>query len=748
MTVDTTTPQVNLEEARRFLDVLYAGAVDDVDYIVGTRNEGKGWPSTSLAPSRTEQMARLLTNKAAEGHESYIRNTTLNRHLERSGERGGNEDTAGLFALWLDIDGAWGVHRYDGTKTGLRLPLTGDEALEPLRDFHPSVLIDSGGGFYAVWLLAAPLRDYERIEALLKRWSAHWRDRYRAAGLHLDRTKDAARVFRLPGTLNHKFPKNGVGPARPVAIVSMDQTRRFDASDIEDWLPDDTVAEDPPAPIDLTELGSSDYALDVLRELGTVGHRIVADAVKEIDWTETSPPGDDRLIDVLRPGGSSERSVTIGGDVGGEPALGRVQVWSEQVSGIEPGHYTVGTFLAAVRFGGDVDACARWLEDQGIGLAERPVPTWDDPHWEQFSIGGAEEPAPPGADLEASVITSWEPIDLRGALTGEGPPPPTVLRHARGHHLLYAGRSHWFIGASESCKSWGAQAAVAEVLTAGGDVFYIDYEDDERGVVSRLVALGVPEDRIVAGLCYVRPNEPLIDRQGRYTPGGMRFHSLLAERPWVLGIVDGVTEAMATEGLDPNDNSDAALFNRRIMRPIADEGAAAVAIDHQPKNAGETGRFAIGAQHKLSGLTGAAYRFETQRPFGRAMDSQPNIGIVKVTVSKDRPGYVRGRSPEGTVALFRLTSWPDGGVDAELVDAVDLGDEGADMVVALAVLQHLDTYEGESSRRLEDTVAGNSATIRAATKWLVNKGWVRVEKQGQRHAHYLTEAGRREGLNG
>ena len=82
-------------------------------------------------------------------------------------------------------------------------------------------------------------------------------------------------------------------------------------------------------------------------------------------------------------------------------------------------------------------------------------------------------------------------------------------------------------------------------------------------------------------------------------------------------------------------------------------------------------RFALGGQHKLAGLTGAAYKFTTAKFFTRATGSEPVVGRVIITVEKDRPGYVRGRTDEGRVGQLVLTSYPDGKVTAELLQLTE-----------------------------------------------------------------------------
>ena len=127
------------------------------------------------------------------------------------------------------------------------------------------------------------------------------------------------------------------------------------------------------------------------------------------------------------------------------------------------------------------------------------------------------------ADVDDDDLTpsTWLAVDL-----GPTPSPdatstrPTMFTRTDGTGLLYPGRVHWFQGESESLKSWAAQAATVEVLAAGGNVLYIDYEDDDRGIVARLLALGVDKDVLAdpARFRYLRPDEPLARRQGHRRP--------------------------------------------------------------------------------------------------------------------------------------------------------------------------------------------------------------------------------------
>lgn len=343
--------------------------------------------------------------------------------------------------------------------------------------------------------------------------------------------------------------------------------------------------------------------------------------------------------------------------------------------------------------------------------------------------------------------TSWLPVDLTDALAGLDTPGPELWQRTDGTSLLYRGRVHWFHGESESCKSWAAQLAVAQVLDAEGHVLYIDFEDDERGVVARLLAMSVDGDAIAKRFTYLRPDEPLMDSRGRVTGGGVDFARVVAgdltTGPWDLAIVDGVTEAMTTEGLALIDNADIATWLRRIPRRLASANAAVVAIDHVTKSRDERGRYALGGQHKLAGVSGAAYSFTTLRPFARARGAENATGAVSVDVVKDRPGHVRGLAVEGgKIAVLSLTSYPDGGVSAALAPAG--ADPAPDLAFAVTILSHLALYDGSSMRQIEDGIEGRSSAIRSCLKWLASeeRAWITVEQKGRSHLHWLTEEGR------
>lgn len=127
------------------------------------------------------------------------------RRARRGGKAEDVVDTASV--LWADIDGYKGASA-DFTTLSFPLP--------------PSIIVDSGHGQHAYWLLrqAVPTADVVLANKGI------------AKDIGGDHTHDPARILRIPGTLNHKDPLNPV----PVRLLRFDTTRRYRFSDFSEWL--------------------------------------------------------------------------------------------------------------------------------------------------------------------------------------------------------------------------------------------------------------------------------------------------------------------------------------------------------------------------------------------------------------------------------------------------------------------------------------------------------------------------------
>jgi hypothetical protein len=107
--------------------------------------------------------------------------------------------------------------------------------------------------------------------------------------------------------------------------------------------------------------------------------------------------------------------------------------------------------------------------------------------------------------------TTWWPVDLETAITGENPEPsPRFLIRSDHQPLIYPGKINGIIGASESGKTWIALLAVQQAITDGITVTYIDFEDTAPGIITRLMTMNTDVDLIpvLRGLGMEAPFDP------------------------------------------------------------------------------------------------------------------------------------------------------------------------------------------------------------------------------------------------
>lgn len=342
-------------------------------------------------------------------------------------------------------------------------------------------------------------------------------------------------------------------------------------------------------------------------------------------------------------------------------------------------------------------------------------------HGEHRRDADAREPAP---------RTTWWPRPI--GVDREPPPAPTILCRTDGVGLLYPGRLNALVGESESCKTWCAYVAAAEVVRAAGHVVVVDFEDTEATAEGRLVALGLGLEAIQSQVHFLHPEEPLLDPRGRLTGAQQDFTEVLATWPHALGIVDGVTEGMSLDGLDPLDNGDVAKWYRAVPKRVSGAGAAAVVIDHVVKDREGRGRYALGGVHKLNGLDGAGYTLDAVTPFAPGC-----TGRIRITVSKDRPGFVRGVAVERKLVgelLLRSSTDGSGLIHTEMVPAV-VRDAFEPTALMEKVSRRCELYPGETKRELRQL--GKVEYVDQAIQRLVDRRHLEVRKEGVAHRHYV-----------
>jgi hypothetical protein len=293
-------------------------------------------------------------------------------------------------------------------------------------------------------------------------------------------------------------------------------------------------------------------------------------------------------------------------------------------------------------------------------LPEPGTPQWE--KWVKYDLGLKKQREEVNARYEREKrgdgSSSWERIDLTDAIYGkDNELKPQWMHREDGKKLLYPGCTHSFHGSSGSGKTWVALLTTAQVLKETEQhVLYLDYESFATQIVRRLISLSVAPEVIKERLHYYRPRHRPdvadIDRNA--------FADML-NREYAVAVVDGANICMGLAGLKPNNAEDVAEWHAMILNPIAERtGAATLANDHVPKKADLSG-FAIGSQHKIGGLTGAAFTVEKIESFGRGRYGKATIRVG----DKDREGYIH--------EIAVNDDQPDGQLVAELhIDATNV----------------------------------------------------------------------------
>ena len=300
--------------------------------------------------------------------------------------------------------------------------------------------------------------------------------------------------------------------------------------------------------------------------------------------------------------------------------------------------------------------------------------------------------------------------------------------------LLYSGKINDVHGDSEAGKSWFAlHIAVQEMHESGNQVLYLDFEDDAGSVYQRLIDLGCNEQTIRERFTYINPTNKL------NTFEQPSYLSLITmDRTHTLAVVDGVTEAMALEGLTGRDESEVAKWHSIVTKPLAAAGWGVLTIDHTPH--GE--QRAIGSQHKKAAITGVSYLLDSIAQFAPGQN-----GMSRLKIEKDRPGWCRqnaepGSRPQwygdftldGSYGLMRPNIWPWKKRDVNEPQYIAAPPED----VLKSVLAFVKQSPGAGIKIIREAVKGKAVTIDWAIEWLLDHGNLRVEKgEGRLVRHYF-----------
>ncbi len=164
----------------------------------------------------TKEIDRLVSHLF---NDDLFKNTNIYFGVcPRAKKRGKEKSVKQINCLWADLDCKDEEER--------------QKTLEKLKSFKlpPSIIVNSGHGYHAYWLLSEPYliktdQDKLKIKRCIKGLSI---------ALNGDRTFDLPRILRVPGTKNLKDPHNPL----PVEIIEFNTSRRYELSKFEGYKVD------------------------------------------------------------------------------------------------------------------------------------------------------------------------------------------------------------------------------------------------------------------------------------------------------------------------------------------------------------------------------------------------------------------------------------------------------------------------------------------------------------------------------
>lgn len=409
---------------------------------------------------------------------------------------------------------------------------------------------------------------------------------------------------------------------------------------------------------------------------------------------------------------------------------GPLRIWSDAL-----GARTISKlrYVAEFRYNGDTSKAMRELGIQTKSRTqalEEFAPLLSPKKGDAPEHGASDE----GSESEERVST-WKPVDLTDILNGTAKPvDPTMMPREDGACLLYPGLIHSVHGESESGKSLILMWEAVRLIQAGEDVLWVTFDSDAVEDVGRAIGYGCDREAIREHLIYIRPEE---------TPIEDPYFDEMFQRKYALAVIDGVTDAMALLGHggakgDPNDAY--TQFSRKFPKRLADKtGAAVVLIDHVSKDKDARGRFAIGAQAKMSQLSGAAYLVEPESP-----PIKGGKGTIVLRVAKDRPAGVRkncgqwrstDRTQEaarvevddtGEFTVFRLLSPMAVDPFDQEAATVKIDRPEAIMVQVSELLEDKDA--GLSQRAIREMISARAERVKAALELMVAEKYLSIQE--------------------
>lgn len=321
-----------------------------------------------------------------------------------------------------------------------------------------------------------------------------------------------------------------------------------------------------------------------------------------------------------------------------------------------------------------------------------------------------------------TAATTTGLADLSWILTGTPPemPAPTYTHRTDGIALFYPAKVNGIFGDPEAAKTWLAQTAVVEALTAGGTAAMIDVDHNGPDhTAARLLLFGA------------HPQHLADPERFRYYEPHERDELLaavddIARRHIDVVVVDSIGEVFPMLGISTNDGDEMTTALRRTCTVLANAGSCVITIDHLPKStdARQTG-FAIGTIAKKRMIRGSYIRAEA-----RTQPAPGQIGRITLRIEKDPAGGLRKHTPGGYAGTFILDSTHSetDGVTTWRIEREEApkNDDGTFRPTHLMekVSRFVEQNDQCSKNAIEKAKLGKAEHIRGALQILLDEGFI------------------------
>jgi hypothetical protein len=283
------------------------------------------------------------------------------------------------------------------------------------------------------------------------------------------------------------------------------------------------------------------------------------------------------------------------------------------------------------------------------------------------------------------------------------------LADSKGNNLLYPGVITLLYGKPGTYKSW-----IALSLIGQRKVRYWDFENFGPTIATRLRLLEVnPEDACIFDYPESRAN--ILNRIPEY----------IQDQIDIL-VIDGFSGIARTMGINTDANDQVERLYEEVFIPLKKAGISILVLDHLPKDS-PVDDFPIGAQAKKS-----------QCDVAILLRGRRDSDEVDVFITKDRNDELFSRCASGPTPKlygwltkpskankFRATIEPD---LVAVVGGIEIDSFSANLY--REIWEFVQNSPDSSGTKIEESVSGKNARIRAALKWLLLNDFLTQSKKG------------------